>query len=92
MAERIQAIRGMNDVLPDKTSELRLIEQHLVNCVTRYGYQEIRFPIIESTQLFKRTMGEVTDIVEKEMYTFNDLNGDSITLDRKVLQVVCALA
>lgn len=80
MAERIQAIRGMNDVLPDKTSELRLIEQHLVNCVTRYGYQEIRFPIIESTQLFKRTVGEVTDIVEKEMYTFNDLNGESISL------------
>ena len=80
MAERIQAIRGMNDILPDKTPIWRYIEQNFANCLLRYGYQEIRFPIIESTQLFKRTIGEVTDIVEKEMYTFNDLNGDSLTL------------
>ncbi|WP_348645848.1 histidine--tRNA ligase [Legionella maioricensis] len=80
MSERIQAIRGMNDVLPDRTSMWRYIEQNFVDCLSRYGYQEIRFPIIESTQLFKRTIGEVTDIVEKEMYTFNDLNGDSLTL------------
>lgn len=80
MAERIQAIRGMNDVLPDRTSMWRYIENSFVDCMSRYGYQEIRFPIIESTQLFKRTIGEVTDIVEKEMYTFDDLNGDSITL------------
>ena len=58
----------------------RYIEQNFIDCLTSYGYQEIRFPMIESTQLFKRTIGEVTDIVEKEMYTFNDLNGDSITL------------
>ncbi|MCL9685021.1 histidine--tRNA ligase [Legionella sp. EUR-108] len=70
----------MNDVLPDRTSMWRYIEQNFVDCLSRYGYQEIRFPIIESTQLFKRTIGEVTDIVEKEMYTFNDLNGDSLTL------------
>ncbi|RUR16399.1 histidine--tRNA ligase [Legionella sp. km535] len=80
MAEKIQAIRGMNDVLPDVTNIWRYIEQVFVRCLSRYGYQEIRFPIIESTQLFKRTIGEVTDIVEKEMYTFNDLNGDSLTL------------
>ncbi len=80
MAERIQAIRGMNDVLPDATSLWRSIEQIFASVLSSYGYQEIRFPLIESTQLFKRTIGEVTDIVEKEMYTFNDLNGDSITL------------
>ncbi|WP_218564103.1 histidine--tRNA ligase [Legionella moravica] len=70
----------MNDVLPDVTNIWRYIEKVFVRCLSRYGYQEIRFPIIESTQLFKRTIGEVTDIVEKEMYTFNDLNGDSLTL------------
>ncbi|KTD11146.1 histidyl-tRNA synthetase [Legionella gratiana] len=80
MTERIQAIRGMNDILPDATALWRTLEQIFVHVLTRYGYQEIRFPLVESTQLFKRTIGEVTDIVEKEMYTFNDLNGDSITL------------
>lgn len=80
MAERIQAIRGMNDVLPETTALWRSIEQVFMSVLSSYGYQEIRFPLVESTQLFKRTIGEVTDIVEKEMYTFNDLNGDSITL------------
>lgn len=80
MTERIQAIRGMNDVLPERTALWRALEQVFIQVLTRYGYQEIRFPLVESTQLFKRTIGEVTDIVEKEMYTFNDLNGDSITL------------
>ena len=80
MSERVQAIRGMNDVLPDKTELWRYIEQNFINCLRNYGYQEIRTPSIESTQLFKRTIGEVTDIVEKEMYTFDDLNGDSLTL------------
>ncbi|HHF7365501.1 TPA: histidine--tRNA ligase [Legionella bozemanae] len=80
MTERIQAIRGMNDILPETTVFWRSIEQIFVDALSSYGYQEIRFPLIESTQLFKRTIGEVTDIVEKEMYTFNDLNGDSITL------------
>jgi len=78
--ERIQAIRGMNDVLPGDTSFWRYVEGVFQECMSRYGYQEIRFPLIESTQLFKRTIGEVTDIVEKEMYTFDDLNGESITL------------
>ncbi|WP_220471022.1 histidine--tRNA ligase [Legionella sp. PC997] len=70
----------MNDILPETTAFWRSIEQIFVKVLSSYGYQEIRFPLIESTQLFKRTIGEVTDIVEKEMYTFNDLNGDSITL------------
>ncbi len=80
MTERIRAIRGMNDVLPEQIPLWQHIEKTFIHCLSRYGYQEIRFPVIESTQLFKRTIGEVTDIVEKEMYTFNDLNGDSITL------------
>ncbi|WP_245183431.1 histidine--tRNA ligase [Legionella israelensis] len=70
----------MNDVLPDKTFIWRYVEETFVNCLKQYGYKEIRFPVVESTQLFKRTIGEVTDIVEKEMYTFTDLNGDSLTL------------
>lgn len=80
MSERIQAIRGMNDILPNVSSIWRHIETHFIDCLTRYGYKEIRFPIVESTQLYKRTLGEVTDIVQKEMYTFDDLNGDSLTL------------
>jgi len=80
VAERIQAIRGMNDDLPDRSHLLRYVENTFIQCVSLYAYHEIRFPLLESTQLFKRTIGEVTDIVEKEMYTFCDLNGDSITL------------
>lgn len=80
MTERIQAIRGMNDVLPDMALQWRYVERLLAMTLHTYGYQEIRMPLIESTSLFKRTIGEITDIVEKEMYTFNDLNGDSITL------------
>lgn len=80
MSERIQAIRGMNDILPDQTPYWQMLERRLIDCLRQYGYQEIRFPVIESTQLFKRSIGEVTDIVEKEMYTFKDLNGDSLTL------------
>lgn len=78
--ERLQAIRGMNDVLPEQTPAWRFLEKAFAHCLLQYGYQEIRFPLVESTQLFKRSIGEVTDIVEKEMYTFTDLNGDSITL------------
>lgn len=80
MAEKIQAIRGMNDVLPQESKKWQLLEETFIQCLTQYAYQEIRFPLVESTQLFKRTIGEVTDIVEKEMYTFTDLNGDSLTL------------
>ncbi|WP_370637120.1 histidine--tRNA ligase [Legionella sp. 16cNR16C] len=80
MVEKIQAIRGMNDVLPQQSAAWQRLEERFKYCMSRYGYHEIRFPIVESTQLFKRSIGEITDIVEKEMYTFNDLNGESISL------------
>ena len=80
MAEKIQSIRGMNDILPAEVSSWQFIEAKLRQLVSIYGYQEIRFPIVEKTALFKRSIGEVTDIVEKEMYTFEDRNGDSLTL------------
>ena len=79
MVERIQAVRGMNDVLPEQTVLWRRLENSFVQCLTQYGYQEIRFPLLESTFLFQRT-GDSTDIVEKEMYTFQDINGDSLTI------------
>jgi histidyl-tRNA synthetase len=77
---KIQSIRGMNDILPDQTPLWQYIEATVGGLLARYGYQEIRFPILEQTELFKRSIGEVTDIVEKEMYTFTDRNGDSLTL------------
>jgi histidyl-tRNA synthetase len=76
----IQAIRGMNDILPPETSYWSFLEQNLAELALSYGYQEIRFPIVEQTALFKRSIGEATDIVEKEMYTFEDRNGASLTL------------
>ena len=78
--KKIQAIRGMNDLLPADSSAWQYVEAAVAGILRRYGYQEIRFPILESTDLFKRSIGEVTDIVEKEMYTFDDRNGDSVTL------------
>ena len=80
MAKTIQAIRGMNDCLPGVSGTWQKVESVLRQVVASYGYQEIRTPIVESTDLFKRSIGEVTDIVEKEMYTFEDRNGDSLTL------------
>lgn len=80
MPQLIQAIRGMNDLLPAQVAIWQHLENVLRRVVTSYGYQEIRFPIVEKTELFKRSIGEVTDIVEKEMYTFDDRNGDSLTL------------
>lgn len=80
MIERIQAIRGMNDLLPDETVKWQKIENVFAQCMRAYGYQEIRFPILENTALFKRTIGAVTDIVEKEMYTFTDLNQESLSM------------
>jgi histidyl-tRNA synthetase len=78
--KKIQAIRGMNDLLPADSVAWQFVEAAVADILQRYGYQEIRFPILESTDLFKRSIGEVTDIVEKEMYTFDDRNGDSVTL------------
>lgn len=77
---KIQSIRGMNDILPEQTPLWQFIERTVAGVLGGYGYQEIRFPILEQTELFKRSIGEVTDIVEKEMYTFTDRNGDSLTL------------
>ena len=80
MAKNIQAIRGMRDILPDQSPLWQLFEQRVRNLLAGYGYSEIRMPLLEMTELFKRSIGEVTDIVEKEMYTFEDRNGDSLTL------------
>ena len=77
---KIEAVRGMKDVVPAEMPYWQFLEEKCRQVVHQYGYQEIRFPIVEKTQLFKRSVGEVTDIVEKEMYTFDDRNGDSLTL------------
>lgn len=80
MTTSIQAIRGMNDILPSQTPYWRYLEEALNRLMSRYAYQEIRLPVLERTVLFKRTIGEVTDIVEKEMYTFTDRNEDQLSL------------
>jgi len=80
MAKTLQAVRGMNDILPGETPAWQYLEDTLRDVVHAYGYREIRLPLLEKTELFKRSIGEVTDIVEKEMYTFDDRNGDSLTL------------
>ncbi|MGO3798538.1 MAG: histidine--tRNA ligase, partial [Vibrio casei] len=80
MSKTIQAIRGMNDCLPTQSPLWHKVEEAVKNVVSSYGYSEIRMPIVEVTNLFKRAIGEVTDVVEKEMYTFEDRNGDSLTL------------
>lgn len=77
---KIQSIRGMNDLLPHESHVWQFVESTVADVLHAYGYREIRFPILEQTALFKRAIGEVTDIVEKEMYTFEDRNGDSLTL------------
>ena len=80
MSKPLQAIRGMNDLLPEQTPLWRYFEKTVAELLDGYGYRQIRMPIVEFTELFKRSIGEVTDIVEKEMYTFADRNGDSLTL------------
>jgi histidyl-tRNA synthetase len=70
----------MNDILPDETPYWQYLEQTVSRVLSSYGYGEIRLPLVESTRLFQRSIGEVTDIVEKEMYSFDDRNGDSLTL------------
>lgn len=80
MAKNIQSVRGMRDILPDQSSSWQHIESTARELFNSYGYKELRTPIIESTDLFIKTIGEVTDIVEKEMYTFSDRNEDSLTL------------
>ncbi|MBN3493912.1 MULTISPECIES: histidine--tRNA ligase [Vibrio] len=80
MAKKIQAIRGMNDCLPTQSPLWQKLENTVKNVISAYGYNEVRMPIVEMTHLFSRAIGEVTDVVEKEMYTFEDRNGDSLTL------------
>jgi histidyl-tRNA synthetase len=76
----IQPVRGMNDVLPAQIGAWQYLERVARGVLEAYGYEELRVPIIEHTELFKRSIGEFTDIVEKEMYTFEDVGGDSLTL------------
>ena len=80
MSKKLQAIRGMHDILPDKTPLWQMLEKAMFDVCQQYGYREIRMPLVESSDLFCRSIGEVTDIVEKEMYTFDDRNGDSLSL------------
>jgi histidyl-tRNA synthetase len=80
MSKTIQSVRGMHDLLPDDTSAWQRLEAVLRQLMHAYGYREIRLPIVEKTELFARSIGDVTDIVEKEMYTFEDRNGDSLSL------------
>ena len=80
MAELIQPVRGMNDVLPDKAPLWDRVESTAADLFAGYGYQRVRLPVLERTELFSRSIGELTDIVEKEMYTFDDRNGESVTL------------
>lgn len=80
MSKAIQAVRGMNDVLPDTVKYWQHVETTARSILHAYGYREIRIPIVEKTELFARSIGEHTDIVEKEMYTFEDRNGERLTL------------
>ncbi len=80
MSKSLQAIRGMNDILPDQTPVWRYLENTFAGLLEEYGYSEIRLPIMEFTELFARGIGEGTDVVDKEMYTFLDRNEESLTL------------
>ena len=80
MAEQIPAVRGMNDVLPERIGGWQHLEACTREILGAYGYEEIRIPVLEHTELFKRAIGEHTDVVGKEMYTFTDRGGESLTL------------
>ncbi|MFK8068311.1 MAG: histidine--tRNA ligase [Gammaproteobacteria bacterium] len=80
MSKSLQSVKGMNDILPDETALWLYLEDTIRGVFESYGYRQIRMPILEQTSLFKRSIGEATDIVEKEMYTFEDRGGDSLTL------------
>src|SRR5450830_205163 len=80
-SEKLTAVKGMNDVLPPDSAAVEWLESRVRSLMTRFAYRNIRTPIVERTPLFVRGLGEVTDIVEKEMYCFEDrLNGDPLTL------------
>ncbi|MEQ8660228.1 MAG: histidine--tRNA ligase [Gammaproteobacteria bacterium] len=80
MSQHLQAIRGMNDILPADSDDWRALENVLVAILDAYGYREIRLPIVEQSAVFRRSIGDTTDIVQKEMYSFDDRNGDNLTL------------
>ncbi|MBI7214029.1 histidine--tRNA ligase [Pseudomonas aeruginosa] len=80
MSKSLQAIRGMNDILPEQTPAWRYLERTFAGLLDGYGYSEIRLPILEFTELFARGIGEGTDVVDKEMYTFLDRNGESLAM------------
>ena len=80
MSKKIQAIRGMNDLLPSESNLWLALEETISQLLISYGYKNCRTPIVENTETFSRAIGEVTDIVEKEMYTWKDLSGESLTL------------
>ncbi|TMH03133.1 MAG: histidine--tRNA ligase, partial [Betaproteobacteria bacterium] len=81
MADQIRAVKGMNDILPPDSARWEWVEERVRALMQRYGYANLRTPIVEPTALFVRGLGEVTDIVEKEMYSFEDsMNGDKLTL------------
>jgi histidyl-tRNA synthetase len=81
MTQKLQAVRGMNDILPDEAEQWLAFEETIRTWLHRYGYRNVRMPLLEHTALFRRAIGEVTDIVEKEMYSFvDDLNGEHLTL------------
>ena len=89
MAEKITAVKGMNDIAPPQSAHWEWLEDHLRALMRRYGYRNLRTPIVEPTALFVRGLGEVTDIVEKEMYSFQDrLNGSRCA--RRTPPVWCA--
>ncbi len=91
MSEKLQSIRGMKDLLPDDLRSWQAVETQIREVARLYGYDEIRLPVLERTELFKRSIGDATDIVEKEMYTFADNSGESITL-RPEATASCARA
>ena len=80
MGKTINSIKGVRDILPDAVRHWHFLEHHVRELMAGYGYSEMRTPMLEKTELFKRSIGDVTDIVEKEMYSFEDRNGDLLSL------------
>jgi histidyl-tRNA synthetase len=80
LSNRFQSVRGMHDILPDSAPSWQRVEGTLIDVLRRHGYREMRFPVVEHAELFERSIGETTDIVSKEMYTFTDRNGERLTL------------
>ena len=76
----LQSVRGMHDILPSDVAAWQWLEERVATLMDRYGFAEIRIPLVEKTELFTRAIGQGTDVVEKEMYAFDDRNGDSLCL------------